>query len=140
MCEHGVVFNPEMQHFKCFAHILNLGVHDTLKYLNIDNQPSCESDSDSDSVINNDETDDNINCIAKLRNLFKKIKYSEQLKNKLKICCETTNSQFVSPLIDVSTRWNSTYDMLQTGLILKNALKVLCENNENIIYLSISKN
>lgn len=71
--------------------------------------------------------------------MFKKIRLSEQWQIKLRSCCETTNVKYVSPNIDVSTRWNSTHDMIKTGLHLKNPLNTLCENNEIFSHLKLNQ-
>lgn len=72
--------------------------------------------------------------------MFKKIRLSEQWQIKLRSCCETTNVKYVSPNIDVSTRWNSTHDMIKTGLHLKNPLNTLCENNGIFSHLKLKTN
>lgn len=48
--------------------------------------------------------------------MFKKIRSSEQWQIKFHSCCESANVKYVSPNIEVSTRWNSTYDMIKIGL------------------------
>lgn len=64
-----------------------------------------------------------------------KINFSEQLANKLKSCCKTTNTKYIAPFIDESTRWNTTLDMLKTGIHLKMSLKIFCEINNFTNYI-----
>jgi len=40
----------------------------------------------------------------------------------------------------LTTRWNSTHDIIKTGLHLKNPLNILCENNENFSRLKLNEN
>lgn len=53
-------------------------------------------------------------------------------------CCNSTNIKYVSPNINVSIDWNSMYDILKTGLYLKNPLNTLCENNVIFFHLKLN--
>lgn len=44
-------------------------------------------------------------------------------------CCEVSEETFLAPNIDVSTRWNSTFDMLQKAFKMQKSLMMLCKNN-----------
>lgn len=137
MEENDIHFDAK-QHFRCFAHILNLGVQDTLKLMKLQDMTYNKEDADEDEEIEDDINDES--CLTKLRKIFKSIRLSEQWQNKLRSCCETTNVTYLSPNIDVSTRWNSTHDMIKTGLHLKNPLNILCENNVFFSHLKLNEN
>ena len=54
--------------------------------------------------------------VLKLRNIF--IKGSEQLRSKLKSSYDMTNTEYLSSIIDVVTRQNSTFDTIECELSL----------------------
>lgn len=132
-------FDIEDQHFRCFPHIINLAVQDVLKLINVDIRQYHNdiysyineyNDSDEDKN-ENELSDDNINengseifsqIINNIRNTFKKIRRSEQLTIRLKLFCEAANIKFVKPMLDVKMRWDSSYGMLHTAIILKSAI------------------
>lgn len=133
-------------HFKCFAHILNLGAQDFLKELKLVNDRDQEEDSEIDDE-DDSEMENKIHItteemneespVKKLRALFIKLKYSEQLRNKLKCCCGTLGVKMLSPSIDVKTRWNSTHDMVNKATKMREALTLLCENDKDLQSLQL---
>jgi len=130
MEENMLDFDAENQHFHCFAHILNLAVQDALKHLYAD----CKDENTDDEEMDKD------NAMIKLRSIFLKLKRSEQLQIQLKSCCDVTNTTYFSPIVDVSTRWNSTYKMLKMGLKIRLALNALCLNNLKLNRFIINDN
>lgn len=80
-------------HFRCFAHVVNLSVQAALKQLK-------------------DEID-------KVRNLIIKSCSSPQRRQKFSEISNLNSIKNLSPILDVPTRWNSTYDMIQRALSLK---------------------
>ncbi|CAD6208000.1 GSCOCG00010277001-RA-CDS, partial [Cotesia congregata] len=79
----------------------------------------------------------------KLRSTFIKIKKSEQLQNKLIDFCNITKTKYIKPILDVKTRWNSTHDMIEVGISLKNSLNLFWlshENNKSISMLRLNEN
>lgn len=100
MKKEKIDFNIEDQHFRCFSHIMNLGVQDVLKLINIEVTESsefcCTEASDKNNVdddefydddidsVNEDDNEVFLNVIAKIRKTCKKVRVSEQLTRQLK--------------------------------------------------------
>ncbi|KAF0554872.1 zinc finger bed domain-containing protein ricesleeper 2-like [Gigaspora margarita] len=80
-------------HFHCFAHVVNLSVQAALKQLK-------------------DEID-------KIRNLIIKSHSSPQRHQKFLEISSLNNIKNLSPILDVPTRWNSIYNMIQRALNLR---------------------
>ena len=51
--------------------------------------------------------------------LVTKIRISPQRREKLTINCELYKIKDLKPILDVQTRWNSTYDIINRALLLK---------------------
>jgi hypothetical protein len=64
----------------------------------------------------NDSRDSMVSAVSRLAFLVRKIRLSPKLRRHMKAVCEEGNVTFLVPIIDVSTRWNSTYDMLTRAL------------------------
>lgn len=83
----------KFHHIRCFAHVLNLGAQGAINVLKDD--------------------------LTSLRLVIKKIRSSPQYFGKFK---ELQNGTDLKPILDVPTRWNSTADMLERALKLKDSL------------------
>ena len=157
MEKENFTFNHEDQHFRCYAHILNLAVQDILKLINTpveeDGKLTIEETEDIEledietcEFVNTDCNDDSerngdfAGLILKIRNTCKKIRQSEVLTNKLKNFCEAVNVKYIKPILDVRTRWNSTCDMLDIAFKLKSALMMLWEHCSNLKEFKIEEN
>ena len=103
-----LVSGGEFFHVRCSAHILNLIVQDGLK-----------------------EASD---ALQKLREITRYVKASESRKIRFKEClakeCGVDASSSSGLCIDVPTRWNSTYLMLQRAIKHKQAFDVFCWDDE----------
>ncbi|KAL5582545.1 hypothetical protein UlMin_014987 [Ulmus minor] len=98
--KHGLVLDGEMFHMRCSGHILNLVVCDRLKEIN--------------------------HVISCIRNA---VRYPRSFTAWLKIfkeSCKEANIESRALLcLDVSTRWNSTFLMLEAALKFKKAFEIL---------------
>lgn len=150
----GLNFDPLDLHFRCFAHVLHLAVQDFIRELQIDDDNNEDDDDEEEQVESEDrvveeefEENEEISSesitdkkvIVKLRTIFKKIKYSEQLRKKLEACCKTVEVEMTAPIVDVSTRWNSTHDMIEAGLRMQKALDLLCLTNSKLNDYALKK-
>lgn len=86
MNNEGIIFNIEDQHFRCFAHIINLAVQDVLKLINVDikqcyNNPYSDlneynsSEDEHENELSDDEMNENeifYQIINNIRNTCKK--------------------------------------------------------------------
>ena len=99
-----LVCSGEFMHIRCAAHILNLIVQDGL------------------SVIGE--------ALEKIRDSVKFVKGSESREKMFEACVETVgivNKNDAGLILDVATRWNSTFLMLSRAIKFKDALRNLSE-------------
>ncbi|KAF7825096.1 zinc finger BED domain-containing protein RICESLEEPER 2-like [Senna tora] len=90
------VLRGDYLHVRCVAHILNLVVKDGLKYMH--------------------------DSITKIRNVVRYVRASPARMKKFKECVEKEKIQSTSMVqLDVPTRWNSTYLMLDSALKFEKA-------------------
>ncbi|CAH1106655.1 unnamed protein product [Psylliodes chrysocephalus] len=78
-----------------------------------------ESESETEEVI--EEPNYNNFLVVTIRQLARKLQKSEQLLVKFRTCCETANIDYLMPVVDIRTRWNSTLQMLSWALACKSA-------------------
>jgi hypothetical protein len=55
-----------------------------------------------------------------LRELVIKIRSSPQRRENLSNACQAYKIADLKPILDIETRWNSTYEMVLRAIILKN--------------------
>jgi hypothetical protein len=104
-----------MKHVPCVGHVLNLVVSDLFK----------SNENDKDAVKYVDE------LVAKCRKLVGSFRHSYKLSMRLLAKQKSLGMEFKTKLVqDVSTRWNSAFDMLDS--IIKNypALKSIVSDSE----------
>jgi hypothetical protein len=110
-------FNGIWNQVECMAHVLNLGAQEILKgFKNPIDVDTYEADSDSN--------DDMVSAVSRLSFLVRKIRKSPKMRRLMQQICLEKGEIFLVPIIDVSTRWNSTHDMLVRALKLKD---VICD-------------
>jgi hypothetical protein len=93
-------------HYRCIAHIINIAAQHGLKRIS--------------------------EAVNKVHEVMKKIKYSPTLITRLKDFCNIKGIKYLSPVLDVTTRWNSTWAMLDRFIYLHSALILLGTENTNI--------
>ena len=104
----GSLLVCEFLHMRCYAHILNLIVQDGLKDLN--------------------------ESIVKIRNIVRYVKSSPNRFEKFKACVEREKIQSKNLLyLDVSTRWNSTYMLLESAQKFVTAFERMEEDDRHFL-------
>ncbi|CAG8475127.1 256_t:CDS:2 [Scutellospora calospora] len=98
--------NIRFSHYRCVAHILNLAAKKGLEMV--------------DSLV------------GKVRNLMSKLRVSTCLCNDLRELCKLKGILFLKPELDIDTRWNSTYYMLQKIQKIEAALNLLVVDHPSI--------
>lgn len=93
-----------------------------------------EEEQDEEEVVKENEP-----TIMKLRKLIRKVRKSPQMRQKLCKHCEFYGMDYLVPIIDVATRWNSTYEMLQRAETLKTPLRALCLSHKKMQNLLMSE-
>lgn len=105
-------FSVAWNQIECMAHVINLGAKEVLKCFK---EPLDTEDYEPDS----DSMDKVVSAISRLAFLVRKIRSSPKLRRSMKKICEQQGKVYLVPIIDVSTRWNSTYDMLVRAIEYK---------------------
>jgi hypothetical protein len=110
---------------ECMAHVLNLAAQQILKGFK---QPIDSDTYDTSS----DSADQLVSAVSRLSFLCRKIRLSPKLRRLMKKLCDEKNVQYLVQIIDVSTRWNSTYDMLVRAFEQRNIMSdVLYANKDD---------
>jgi hypothetical protein len=108
-------FSVAWNQVECMAHVLNLGAQQILKQFK---QPiekeNCEPGSDS--------SDNMVTAVSRISFLCRKIRLSPKLRRLLEKVSSEKEEKYLLPIIDVVTRWNSTYDMLVRTTEIKDAM------------------
>jgi hypothetical protein len=98
--------NLDFTHYRCAAHVLNLAVNKGLSVI-------------SESV-------------RKVRSLMSYIKNSQPVRDSLKSLCKVKGINYLAPELDVNTRWNSTFYMLEKWKRMEPALNLLAADDLSV--------
>ncbi|CAB4495891.1 unnamed protein product [Rhizophagus irregularis] len=106
-----IYYDSEDKHVRCLAHVINLAAQQVLTTLKA-------TDNDESS---NEEV------------------ASPQQVDKFKAQCKVANVPNLNVILDVRTRWNSTYDMLVRARKLKEPLNILSNSDSNLRPFTINE-
>jgi hypothetical protein len=104
-------FSVNWNKVECMAHVLNLGAKEILKRFK---QPV-----EAEYYTAESGCDTMVTSLSRLAFLVRKIRRSPKLRRLMKGICDIKNVEYLVPIIDVSTRWNSTYDMVTRAIDYK---------------------
>ena len=96
---------PNFINCQCICHILNLAANAGIK---------------------------EVDLIKKLRKIVKHVRKTQSCLEELKRLAIASSTPYKKPILDVKTRWNSTFDMIQRALELKNDLNTVKSLNKSI--------
>jgi hypothetical protein len=108
-------FSVAWNQVECMAHALNLGAQQILKEFK---QPVDKETYEPGS----DSSDAMVTAISRLSFLCRKIRLAPKLRRLLEKVCKEKEVKYLVPIIDVFTRWNSTYDMLVRAVDIKDVM------------------
>jgi hypothetical protein len=118
----GILFDHESRHVRCMAHVIHLAVGDFLNALN-----SMPEDSENAYGENYIPDPRSAGFIPRLRKLVVEIRSSVQRREQFARQCEAAKIRPKELVVDVRTRWNSTYDMIERALELRKPLDEMAE-------------
>jgi hypothetical protein len=95
--------NMTFTHYRCAAHIINLAVKAGMNHIGSE--------------------------IKKLRQFVVKVKNSPLLLDKLSEICTLKKVKFLKPILDIDTRWNSTFLMISRQILMQSVSELLTTTN-----------
>ena len=108
-------FNVGWNQVECMAHIINLAAQQVLK--------NFKQAVDTEQYVSDcDSSDKMVTAVSRLSFLVRKIRLSPTIRRLMIQICTEKEVEFLIPIIDVQTRWNSTYDMLVRAISIKDII------------------
>lgn len=135
--ENGGQFKFKDYRVRCMAHILNLSCQEVIKNL----YGRHLTDIDVESTDSGDETEnpeENLSFVEKIRRSSAGIRSSPQRREQLAKQCVVEGLEFKNAILDVRTRWNSTYDMLERALEIRKPLALTVQSFKQLEYLQLT--
>jgi phage anti-repressor protein len=68
-----------------------------------------------------------------------KIRSSPQRRQKFLTACKSTGTKELMLILDIKTRWNSTYEMIQRGILFKQAVDIMASWDPDLRQLSLDE-
>jgi hypothetical protein len=127
--ERNIPFTRADSHVRCMAHVIHLAVQTFLKALNIEVP---DTDDDDDRAAFCDSGAGRVHFISRLRKLVVKIKLSPQRLEKFARACKMSNVAERKLVLDVKTRWSSTFLMLERALELREPLDAFVASERDL--------
>ena len=118
--QQGIQFSRESAHVRCVAHIINLAAQRFLGALD-SATPGSEDGSGEQRVVD----DETAGFILRLRGLVVKVRDSPQRRKKFARQCTHSGISPKELILDVPTRWSSTYAMIERALELRDPLDAM---------------
>jgi hypothetical protein len=120
----GSSFTSKDFRIRCLAHIMNLACQAMISACgevtqDTDQEEEDDDDDDDEKEINVNSSDCDVPFVSKIRKGVAGIRKSPQRREIFKMKCISSKLKNKILILDVKTRWNSTYWMLQRCLELK---------------------
>ncbi|GBC12416.2 zinc finger BED domain-containing protein 1-like [Rhizophagus irregularis DAOM 181602=DAOM 197198] len=130
----NILFNPNNQRVRCFAHIINLAAKKAVENLYISDL------NDDDNLDIGETTNELMSVIYKLRKLVVRIRASPQRRERFQQQCVAIELPELELLPDIKTRWNSTEIMIERALKLRQALHNFTSADRDLKHYLFSDN
>jgi hypothetical protein len=131
--ERGIPFTEADNHVRCMAHVIHLAVQEFLKKLQVE-----APDTRDDRASAGDSDTSCAHCISRLRKLVVKIRLSSQRRERFAHTCKLLHTAEKELVVDVRTRWDSTFLMIERALELRKPLDTFaaCERDLRVHQLA----